>query len=626
MAVMSYRVLLLSLCAALGLTNLLSAAPARRPGGGGNRPEIPDVERSESICFAYYTVHNRVLKMTAQLYPLEDGETRAAKLEIRRGGKWRTAAETTVTELDYGNYRKDKTWTAHFRVENWDDRQSVPYRVVALDGVATYEGTVRANPIGKREVVVAAFTGNSSNDRRLKPDMVANLKAQDPDLLFFSGDQVYDHRDHLGAWLLFGRQFGEIIKDRPMVSIPDDHDVGHPNLWGAGGKLSLKQNGDDGGYFMPVEYVNAVERAQTWHLPDPVDPAPVQRGIGVYFTELTWGEISFAILEDRKWKTGPSGTVQIEPVLGPRPDWVTNANYDPKKLDVPGAELLGKRQEDFLERWGQDWTGAKFKVALSQTIFSYATHISRGNRVLADLDSNGWPQAGRQRAVDLLRRSFAFHINGDQHLGCVAQYGVDDWRDASIAFCVPSIVNYYPRSWLPLDPPVRPIHGPLENCGDFVEGFGNKLTMYAYANPTVFPAPLTNLAASASGHGIVRFDKQTRKISIECWPRGVDVTRADAKQFTGWPITVDQEQNYGAKPAAWLPRIVCNKADPVVQVVDEQTGQVVYTLRISGREWQPKVFSQGAYTLRVGEGKQRKEWKGLQSSPERTDRVIKVRL
>jgi hypothetical protein len=225
--------------------------------------------------------------------------------------------------------------------------------------------------------------------------------------------------------------------------------------------------------------------------------------------------------------------LQLKPKFAPRPDWVTNASYDPKALDLPGLQLLGERQEQFLKEWGEDWTDAEFKVVLSQTIFSYATHLSHGNRLLADLDSNGWPQSGRQRAVELMRRCFAFHICGDQHLGCVAQYGVDDWRDASLAFCVPSIVNYYPRQWLPLDAPERSIDGPLPHLGDYTEGFGNKLTMYAYANPTAFPAPRTNLAASASGHGLVRFDKTTRKITIECWPRGVDVTEPDAQQYPG---------------------------------------------------------------------------------------------
>lgn len=595
--------LVTALFAALLIAIPMQGGQGPRPAPRQNKPEIPEVARAEAICFAYYTVHRGVLKLTAQLYPLQEGESRAVRLEIKEDGPWKTVAKTRITEEEYKNYRQDKTWTAHFRVEQWDETRSAPYRVVALDGVAVYEGLIRANPVGKREIVVAAFTGNSNQDRRLKPDLIANLKAQDPDLLFFSGDQCYDHVDHLGAWLLFGRQFGEIIRDRPMVSIPDDHDVGQANLWGAGGKVASSPAGDDGGYFMPVEYVQAVERAQSWHLPDPWDPAPIERGLGVYFTALNWGGISFAIIEDRKFKTGPNGPLQLKPKFAPRPDWVTNANYDPKSLDVPGAQLLGERQEKFLETWGRDWAGAEFKAVLSQTIFSYATHISHGNRLLADLDSNGWPQAGRQRAVDLMRRCFAFHICGDQHLGCVAQYGLEDWRDSSLAFCVPSIVNYYPRQWLPLGPAARAIDGPLPHLGDYTEGLGNKLTMYAYANPTAFPAPRTNLAASASGHGLVRFDKATRKITMECWPRGVDVTQPGAKQYPGWPITIDQLDNYGRKPVAWLPEVEAPAgiSRPVVQVIDERHGEMIYTVRTKAPRFKPWVFAEGRYTVKIGE-------------------------
>lgn len=613
------------------LAGMLQAAeaPKAKTGKQRNRPDIPEVARKDAICFAYYTLSGGVLKMTAQLYPLREGESREAVLEIQEGSAWKPLVRARVTEDDYKNYRNDKTWTAHFRVDKWNDSRSVRYRVVALNGVATYEGIIRANPIGKKQIVVAAFTGNGNGDRRGKPDMIANLKAQDPDLLFFSGDQSYDHEDHLGAWLLFGRQFGDIIRDRPMVSIPDDHDVGQGNIWGAEGKAAKSPAGDDGGYYWPVEYVNGVQRAQTWHLPDPVDPAPIQRGIGVYFTRLEWGGVSFAIIEDRKFKTGPNGAVAIVPKLGPRPDHVTNPDYDPKALDVPGAKLLGERQEKFLQTWGEDWRGAEFKVVLSQTIFSYATNLSRGQRLLADLDSCGWPQSARQRAVDLMRRCFAFHISGDQHLAVVAQYGVDEWRDASFAFCVPSITNYYPREWQPAGPPANAIKGPLPHLGDYTEGFGNKLTMYAYANPTAFPAPLDNLAASASGYGLVRFDKPTRKITIECWPRGVDATKSGAAQFTGWPITVSQEDNYGRKPVAYLPALrIEGMEDSVVQVIDEATNAVVYTIRINGTSFRPKVFKSGPYTVKVGEPgtPKLKVLRGIKSLPADRAETLTVRL
>ena len=74
------------------------------------------------------------------------------------------------------------------------------------------------------------------------------------------------------------------MKDRPTICIPDDHNVGHGNLWGAGGKQSFDSGGADGGYLFPPEFVRMVERQQTWNLPDPYDPTPVQQGIGVYYT------------------------------------------------------------------------------------------------------------------------------------------------------------------------------------------------------------------------------------------------------------------------------------------------------------------------------------------------------
>jgi hypothetical protein len=42
-------------------------------------------------------------------------------------------------------------------------------------------------------------------------------------------------------------------------------------------------------------------------------------------------------------------------------------------------------------------------------------------------------------------------------------------------------------------------------------------------------------------------------------------------------------------------------AEPVVQVVSEAGWEIVYTLRIKGSRFTPKVFRPGVYTLRVGE-------------------------
>lgn len=574
----------------------------------GGPPTIPEVPRDQLICFALYTADRGVLKLTTQLYPLEENESRIVQLHLRRNGSWEQAAEASVDE---------NGWFATFRIEPWDESLDVSYRITH-DGGSKYEGQVRRDPVEKDEIVVAAFTGNSNSDRGPREDIIRNVKAQDPDLLFFSGDQVYDHRDHLAAWLLFGRQFGEIIKDRPTITIPDDHDVGQGNLWGEGGKVARLEGGADGGYVMPANYVKMVEQAQTSHLPDPPDPATIGQGIGVYYTWLKLGEIDFAILEDRKWKTGPAGLI---PQQGPRPDHINDPDYDPRSIDVPEARLLGERQLDFLRSWGQDWTDAVLKVVLSQTIFGGGAHIhgQHDERLVADLDSNGWPQSGRARALYEIRRFFGFHIAGDQHLATIIHHGVNEWEDSIFSFGVPSIVNYYGRWWWPLEVPLDHDYGnPLPFTGRFHDGFGNKLTMHAYANPT----PENH---NAAGYGLVRFVKSRREITMECWPRHVDVTDSGARQYPGWPRTISQQDNYGRRAIAYLPTLrIRGQTDPVVQVVDEYLNEVVYTIRIRGTEWRPKVFKEGQYTVRVGEGSVIREFKGVTSVGEDNEEILEV--
>ncbi|MGY8720267.1 MAG: hypothetical protein ACKVI3_21090, partial [Verrucomicrobiia bacterium] len=77
----------------------------------------------------------------------------------------------------------------------------------------------------------------------------------------------------------------------------------------------------------------------------------------------------------------------------------------------------------FIDNWAQDWQDADMKVALSATIFTGGAHIhgDANGRLHADMDSNGWPQAGRNRALGSLRKAFAFHLAGDQHLATIFQ-------------------------------------------------------------------------------------------------------------------------------------------------------------------------------------------------------------
>lgn len=284
----------------------------------------------------------------------------------------------------------------------------------------------------------------------------------------------------------FGLQFRETFRNRPCVSIPDDHDIGQPNLWGEGGKKSVLGSGADGGYLYHPEYVRLVERCQTANLPDPYDPTPVKRGIGVYYTNLLLGGIDFAILEDRKFKTGPKDR---HPMKGPRPDHILDPNYDPEDIDVPGLVLLGERQLKFLDDWADDRDGVVMKAVLSQTGFCGGAHLhgKKDNRLHADLDSNGWPQTGRRKALRQIRKANAVHIAGDQHLATVIQHGLNEHRDGPWAFVVPARVNsIYGRWWWPKGEQAgddRDPGNPLPWTGDYLDGFGNIITIHAYANP-----------------------------------------------------------------------------------------------------------------------------------------------
>ncbi len=602
---------IVTLTVAVGCCFCPADAAPQKPKPRAKRPrpglQIPPVGKDELICFALYTVHDNVLKLTAQLYPLGENDPPTARLEVKQDGQWKQIATAKVITPGF---------TAPFRVEDWDMSREVPYRVRHGDS-AVYEGLIRRNPVDKPEIVVAAFTGNSIYPGHggdiPKTDIVKNLQRLKPDLLFFSGDQVYDHNRHYAYWLKFGRDFGDVIRNTPTVTIPDDHDVGHANLWGAEGKQSHTGAGHDGGYFKSVEYVNEAQRAQTSHLPDPYDPTPVQRGITVYYTALNWGGVSFAIIEDRKFKTGPQGRI---PKMGPRPDHVSTPNYDPKALDVPGLKLLGERQLKFLRAWAADWRDAEMKAVLSQTVFCGGAHLhgSRNNRILADLDSNGWPQTGRNEALAEIRKAFAVHIAGDQHLATIFHHGIDDFGDAAYSFCVPSIANLYLRWWAPLEPGQNRGPGMPPYTGQHLDGLGNKLTVWAVANPT----PEENrdkLTTRAAGFGVVRFNKPDRTITFECWPRNADVTDPKTKQYPGWPKTIGQLDNYARQAAAYLPTLkISGMEDPVVQVIDEADGQIVYTLRINGREFRPKVFRKGTYTIKVGEpGDRMKQLEGIRT-------------
>ncbi|MDE2692114.1 MAG: alkaline phosphatase D family protein [Acidobacteriota bacterium] len=535
----------------------------------GDAFEVNEDRRFGPILWSMYSLSDSrgdegfVVKLTALLPPLGADDDRRVQLLTEQDGEWRFHGSA---ELD------PDAWTATFRLSNWNEGVSAPFRVVYreqhTDGGETeheWRGTIRANPAG-RPLRLVGLT--CQNDYSFPYAPVADhVLARDPDLLFFSGDQLYENHggyglirepaepailNYLRKYYEFGWAFRETMRGRPTLCIPDDHDVFQGNIWGEGGKAMDTGRGTSslGGYREPARMVNVVHRTNASHHPDPFDPAPVEQDISVYYGDMVYGGVGFAILADRQFKSGPE---HVDTGSG-RADHVLDDSVDTSSLDEPGLALLGERQEAFLERWAGDMRGHKMKVLLSQTVFAgVATHHGGyDDYLIADLDCGGWPQTPRNRLVRILRKAKCLHVCGDQHLPSLVQYGADAQRDGCWAFCTPAISAGYPRWWRPDEVGTphrnRPRHG-LAHTGEFSDPFGNHVYVYAVGNPEVGTAsdPYERAHQKSSGFGLVTVDTEAKTYRIEAFRFLSTADSADGEnaQFPGWPVTLHQDENAG---------------------------------------------------------------------------------
>ncbi|QDU61518.1 PhoD-like phosphatase [Planctomycetes bacterium Pan216] len=534
---------------------------------GGDALSVAPNQRFGPILWSMYTLSDSrgeegfVLKMSALTGPLGKEDNKNVELLIEKDGQW-TSLGTAPLDTD--------AWTATFRIPRWDEKEATPFKLVyreklsdGTEHVSERAGTIRANPSG-RPLRLGALT--CQNDYGFPYEPVAtNVMKLDPDLLYFSGDQLYENHggyglirepaepailNYLRKFYQFGWAFGEAMRSCPTVCIPDDHDVFQGNIWGEGGAAMV--DGDTssrGGYREPVRMVNVVHKTCAGHHPDYYDPTPAQRDMSVYYGDMVYGDVGFAILGDRQFKSGPE---HVETGSG-RADHVFDPDFDTAVLDKPGLDLLGERQEEFLKAWADDWRGHAMKVLLSQTVFSgVATHHGKFDGYLkADLDSGSWPQTARNNAVRIITKGKPLHVNGDQHLTTLSQYGVDEQRDGCWSFCTPAIAAGYPRWWRPdecgMEHANRPKHG-LDNTGEYVDGLGNKVYVYAVGNPEVGTKKNRYERAhqKGSGFGFVRIDPKEKTYTIESYRFLIDPTDGKASnQFPGWPVVLHQKENAG---------------------------------------------------------------------------------
>jgi alkaline phosphatase D len=591
----------------------------------------PEPDRHLAILGAMHTLSNGKLKLTAQLSPISLASNPSVALDTWNGTSWTNIATSPVDNTDGLS-----SYTATFVVPGWNDSVDTDYRLRVNLGGTGYEwtGTIRRDPVDKEEIVIAMTTCQRINDGNMQNDgfdwspvmlwqphveSYAHISGHDPDVLLAHGDQIYEGQptppdkssdtkrqlDYFYKWNLWVLQVRDLTRDIPTIAIPDDHDVFQGNLWGEGGKATGVP--DTGGYTEPASWVRMVERTQTSNLPDPdpynpVQPPPtVDQGIKVYFTGMTYGRLGFAILEDRKFKTGK----------------------DNPPVDLADQHLLGERQHDFLRSWNKDWAGQDVKLVVSQSpLANFRTHAGTGyGYFLNDLDTHGWPIHRRNEAWRLLRKSRMFQLAGDQHLGSLAHHGADSPRDAGISFTAPAIANFFPRIFDPVNnasgttPTVSPYLGDyyFNGVGTLPDGltpnrsaaYPHHLAMLGAANCLEYYQQTSDINPAnyhdrGAGYGITRVNKTTREITFECWPIHSDPDYpATGGQFSDWPQTYRQTDNDGRTPTGYLPLIDTHwRGNPVVRVFDETTGDLVHAMRIRGTRYRPPVYDNGK-TYRV---------------------------
>lgn len=609
------------------------------------------------VAFNQFLTSSGTLRMNAQLAPFEKKYVQSLDLEVFENNGWKTIAA--------GKYHRPSS-SALFTVPQWDIENDIPYRIVwkgtGFDGKSYtqhYEGTIRAEPL-KQDVVLGSFNCMHWTGYPYAGS-VAQMQKIKPDILAFTGDQLYEGAGGYGIvtspleesrlnyfhhWFLHGLAFRELLANTASMTINDDHDVFHGNVWGESGKAAdMSKKGaaaaqDSGGYKMPPQFVNLVQQGQCGHLSPSPDMSPVKQGIETYYTDVRYAGISFAVLEDRKWKSAPANIHTDTEVYNGyfRDPAYAKDTAHIRKISAT-AVLLGKRQETFLEQWAADWSeGTWMKCAVSQTVFATAATDGLNNdepwdrysdanfptpgswpanatHPSHDMDSNGWPQEARDRAVHLLRKAFAPHVAGDQHLGSAIRYGIEEHDSGSVAFCVPAASTGWSRLWMPKEQGtidedfIGNLDGadfafdPQNYTGKFQDGQGNRFTMLATANPYKQNERNPSWFYDRNpGYGIVTFHRESHDITMTAWPSyaGPGGSGEEGLPYPGWPITIQQTDNYDRSAQGYLPEVSLIES-PVVQVINDSNGEIEYTIRPAGESFRPRIFDlNSTYTLRTG--------------------------
>ncbi len=179
------------------------------------------------IFWTMYTTNAKVLKLTAQMPPLGPTDNKEVLLQLKKDNMWAKVSSATVST---------DSRIATFKLDNWDMSRETEYRVsheyINSQGkkvIAEYDGIIQKEPVD-RPLRVGALTCQYHYGFPYSP-LVKNLNLSNPDLLYFSGDQIYEQNggypikkepedtailNYLGKWYMFGWAFGDLMRNVPQ--------------------------------------------------------------------------------------------------------------------------------------------------------------------------------------------------------------------------------------------------------------------------------------------------------------------------------------------------------------------------------------------------------------------------
>ena len=164
------------------------------------------VKRDKVIAFGIYTLSNKTVKLTSQLFPLYPEESRDITLEINKNGKWEKIKTNIVNEIG---------WSTTFKITDWDDSKDVKYRLSHGLG-AEFIGLIRKNPTEKESIVLAAFSCNSNKDRGDRNNYINNINHINLEEYYYGNIPRSDSTNKIDKQVL---EEVKIFKNQIMISL-----------------------------------------------------------------------------------------------------------------------------------------------------------------------------------------------------------------------------------------------------------------------------------------------------------------------------------------------------------------------------------------------------------------------